>query len=66
MRGIPERPELDRLLREAVAAFDKLTPEQQKEHRRAQRKSWVIGEFMLAHPEATREYAERIYDEVCP
>lgn len=30
----------------------------------AQRKSWVIGEFMLEHPEATREYAEAIYSEI--
>ena len=27
----------------------------------AQRKSWVIGNFMLDHPEVTREYAEEIY-----
>lgn len=30
----------------------------------AQRKSWVIGEFMLQHPDVTREYAEEIYAKV--
>ena len=33
------------------------------EERAAQRKSWVIGEMMLEHPEMTREEAERIYNE---
>lgn len=56
------RPELDRRIAEANARFDALTPEQQREHRLAQRKSWVIGETMLAHPEMTREEAERLYD----
>lgn len=32
-----------------------------KEERDAQRKSWVIGEMMLEHPEMTREDAEYIY-----
>lgn len=35
-----------------------------KEERAAQRKSWVIGEFMLEHPEASREYAEAIYAKI--
>lgn len=54
------RPELDELLKRA----NTLTPEQQREHRAAQRKSWFIGEMMLAHPEITREEAARRYDEV--
>jgi hypothetical protein len=36
-----------------------------KEERAAQRKSWVIGNFMLDHPEVSREYAEAIYEKVC-
>lgn len=32
-----------------------------KAEKDAQRKSWVVGEFMLSHPDATREYAEAIY-----
>lgn len=36
------------------------------EQHAAQRKSWVVGEMMLKHPEMTREEAERIYDEVAP
>ncbi len=35
-----------------------------KEEKDAQRKSWVIGEFMLEHPEVTREYAEAVYQKV--
>ena len=30
----------------------------------AQRKSWVIGEMMLEHPEMTREEAEAIWEKV--
>lgn len=35
-----------------------------KEEKDAQRKSWVIGNFMLDHPEVSREYAEEIYKRV--
>lgn len=44
----------------AEAAGYKMT---QKE-KRAQRRSWVVGELMLEHPEMTREEAERRVDEV--
>ena len=30
----------------------------------AQRKSWVIGEFMIEHPDVTREYADAVYSKV--
>ncbi|MFC3206907.1 hypothetical protein [Aquamicrobium soli] len=36
-----------------------------KPEREAQRRSWVVGEMMLSHPEMSREEANRIYDEVC-
>lgn len=35
-----------------------------KEECDAQRKSWVIGEMLIQHPEMTREQAEKIYDEI--
>ena len=35
-----------------------------KEEKDAQRKSWVVGEMMLEHPEMTREYAEALYKKV--
>lgn len=54
--------ELEKLIKEAQAKFDALTPEQQREHRRAQRKSWVVGETMLSHPDMSREDAEKLYD----
>ena len=61
MRSLPktDRTALNRL----IEAARKLPP-MTKEQRAAQRKSWVIGEMMLARPEMTREEAERIYDEV--
>lgn len=60
----PERPDLTALLQRAVAAFNAMTPEQQREHMQAQRKSWVVGEMMLSHPEMDRAQVERIYDQV--
>lgn len=50
-------PELDALLAKA-----KTLPPMTKEQREAQRKSWVIGEMMLSHPEMSRKDAEFIYD----
>ena len=38
-----DRPELTALIAKARAAFDALTPEQKREHRAAQQKSWVLG-----------------------
>lgn len=60
----PPAPQLglDQLVIDAAARFNALSPEQQREHRRAQRKSWVVGETMLEHPEMSREEAERLYD----
>ncbi len=53
---------LEQLVAEAIAKFDALSPEQEREHRRAQQKSWVVGEMMLDHPEMTREQAVELYD----
>ena len=64
MKPLKDRPDLAELLKKAKEAFDAMTPEQQREHRRAQRKSWVIGEMLLEHPDWSREDAERIYDQV--
>jgi len=51
-------PELDALIERAKNHV------MTKAERDAQRKSWVIGETMLAHPEMTREEAERLYQRV--
>lgn len=53
------------LIAEAQTKFDAMTLEEKTAHRRAQRKSWVVGETMLAHPEMSREEAERLYDSIC-
>lgn len=55
---------LQKLVDQAIKAFEALSPEQKAEHRRVQRKSWVIGELMLEHLDMTREEAERIYNKV--
>lgn len=66
MKPLPERPELAELLRKSKEIVAAMTPEQRREMHREQRKSWVIGEMMLQHPEMPREEAERIYNEVAP
>lgn len=64
MKPIPPRPDLTERLRKSIAEFESLPPEKQAELRRVQRKSWVVGELMLSHPDWTREQAEALYDEV--
>jgi hypothetical protein len=61
---LKDRPDLDRLIIEAQRRYDAMTPEQKKVMRDQQRRSWVIGNYMLDHPEATREEAEEIYQKV--
>lgn len=62
-RPAPDRPELTEMLRQAAARFDSLSAADKMCHREAQRRSWVVGETMLAHPEMTRQRAEELYDE---
>lgn len=54
----PYRPELDALLERA--RHYKMLPEEKA----AQRRSWVVGEMMLEHPEMTRDEANDIYNYV--
>lgn len=56
--------DIEALLIAAQKRFDAMSPTQRKEMREAQKKSWVVGEFMLSHPEASREYAEEVYEKV--
>lgn len=58
MKPIPPNPELVALLEKAK------THVMSKAEYAAQRKSWVIGNFMLDHPDVTREYAESIYAQI--
>lgn len=57
-------PYVERALIEAQKRWDAMTPEQRKEMRDAQRKSWVIGEMMIEHQDMTRDEAEEIYEKV--
>lgn len=54
--------DIEQLLKDAVAAVNRMTPEQLAEMREAQRRSWVTGELMLEHPDMTKEEANRLYD----
>lgn len=47
----PERPDLDGLLREAKAVFDRMTPEEQERMLREQRENWVNAELELSRRE---------------
>lgn len=49
---------LDQLLQKSVAAFNAMSPEQQKEMLRQQRISWVYGNLSLDNPSITREMVE--------
>lgn len=52
-------PELEALLERA-----RNLPPMTKEQIAEQRKSWVVGEMMLEHPEMTREEILAIYEKV--
>lgn len=55
---------IEAMLAEVKEKFNALTPEQRIEMQATQRRSWVIGNFMLDHPEATREEVEALYDKI--
>ena len=65
-KPIPDNVELGRLIERSVAAYKAMTPTKKREMHEAQRRSWVIGEMMLEHPEMTREEAERLYEQCVP
>lgn len=52
-------PELQELLAKAQARYEAMTPKEQQEMWRAQRRSWVRGELMLGNTEMTFEEADR-------
>ena len=62
-RPCPPRPELDALLKASIEAFEKLSPEEKKAHRRAQAISFVYGNLAIENDSITREMVERAYDE---
>lgn len=64
MPELASHPDLGRLLIEAQRRFDAMTPEEKKEMRAAQQRSWVIGNYMIDHPDVSRKDAEEIYEKV--
>lgn len=61
---LKDSQELTTAIERAVATYNSMTPQQKREMHEAQRRSWVIGNMMLDHPEMSREHAENIYDRV--
>ena len=56
------RPELGELVRQAVEKFEALTVDQKREHRAAQRRSWVRGELRMQYPDMTVDEANALID----
>ena len=53
---------LEKRVADAVARFNALPPDERRRLHEAQKKSWVVGETMLAHPDLSRDAAEHLYD----
>jgi hypothetical protein len=61
------RPDLDALIREARAAFEALSPEDQAAHRQAQAESWVRGNLGIDRgPDAQRTVSAAAPSCDCP
>lgn len=63
---LPSNAELEGLIKRSLAAYEALPVPAKRAIREAQRRSWVIGEMMIHHPEMTRGHAEAIYDQAAP
>ena len=57
-----DNEEIMRLVKEAQARFDALSPEEQRAHRREQAISFVYGNLMDCAPHITREEVSAAYD----
>ncbi len=55
-------PKLNALAERALAAFNALSPDEQRAHRREQRISWVYGELRLSGYDISREEVAAIVD----
>ncbi|HEY2010572.1 MAG TPA: hypothetical protein VGH23_16400 [Rhizomicrobium sp.] len=63
-KPITTDPELLALLERARAMYDAMSLEDRRTLHDAQRRSWVIGEMMLEHPDMSREQAESLFDQI--
>ena len=59
---MPSANELRELARRAIEAFERLSPEEQNEHRRQQYVSWVRGNLRLSEREVDEEELFRTVD----
>lgn len=56
--------DISQLVKKAMAAFNKLSPEEQAAHRREQKISFVYGQLMLSGREVSKEEIARVHDEM--
>lgn len=63
LKPAPDRTELMKLMHLAQAAFEALSPEEQKVYRREQAISFVYGNLAIDNENITREMVEKAYDE---
>jgi hypothetical protein len=61
--GMPERPELDALIKASIAKTNAMTQEERDAMRTEQRKSWVRGEMLWEHPELSRQTIHALVEE---
>jgi len=54
-KGIPERPELDALLKQSIELYENMTPLEKARMNWDQRISFVYGQMMDCAPHITRE-----------
>ncbi len=59
----PIDPDLAALMKRANEAFERLSPEEKRAHRRAQAISFVYGNLAMENARITREMVEKAYDE---
>lgn len=62
----PERPELERLLRDAAEALERIDPIERGLVLAAQQRSFARGNVGLSSPDVTAEVVRRAYDEMHP
>ncbi len=62
--ALKDPPSLQDMLAAAVARYRDMSPDQKRKMWADQRRSWVVGEMLLSHPELTRYQVEAMCDEM--
>lgn len=56
--------DLEKTIQAALQRFQSLPLAERIKLREEQRRSWVVGEMLIEHPEFTRAQAEKIFDDM--